>query len=638
MSKTPLSLGEYPSERRRDIDLLRAIAVLAVIFYHFDVPGVNGGFLGVDIFFVISGYLITLHIRDQMQSGNFSFFYFYLRRIRRLFPALAVILLISSVAAVLILPVNLLKDYSVSLLASSLYLSNVYFWSLADYFDSASIYKPLLHTWSLSVEEQFYIFWPVFIILFFRWSLNVAIIAAGVASLVAAFYFDVSSATVFYHFPFRVFEFALGATMGRMSLDRLSSWTRNGLSFAALLVIALAISFVDMNAPTPNWGTIAATLGTALVIVTSAPILNSNWPAIRPALRVGLISYSAYLAHWPLVVYYKIIFPGTLSLTSAACLLLATFVCAEALYRLVEKPALQLDLLKYRYQIAAILPAILLLSTGFNLTYPALAKIYGSSSLTVASLLASVPDPHDIAPMVEAEISSRKSHQMPDRPKIVVLGDSHGENVATALRLVLGDDNADIRHLASICDPLSRDSITVSMQELYKTHSQDLTRKEGYCDDFHEKFLDNIHNASPDLIVFSEAWRADALPYLVRTIEDIKSIASAKIIVLGRVPQFGGIPSVIYKDLESVDQINKVAWSKRYGIFDEFDVRLRVIAEISNVYFISKRELICPNYICQIQIGDKLGYWDTQHWTPDGMRLYGKRLVSDPLFKSALAQ
>ena len=134
------------ASRRIDIDMLRAVAVLAVIFFHFEVPGFSGGFLGVDIFFVISGYLITLHISESLSTGEFRFSTFYLRRVRRLFPAIFVTLILTSIAALFILPKSLLHDFALSQLAASTYISNIWFWSIADYFDTESIVKPLLHT------------------------------------------------------------------------------------------------------------------------------------------------------------------------------------------------------------------------------------------------------------------------------------------------------------------------------------------------------------------------------------------------------------------------------------------------------------------------------------------------------------
>ena len=203
---------DHVSARRIDIDLLRAVAVLAVIFFHFEIPGFDGGFLGVDIFFVISGYLITLHIQQQLSESKFNFLYFYLRRIRRLFPALVAMLLICSIAALIILPKSLLENFSNSQIASSIYISNIYFWSVADYFDTESILKPLLHTWTLSVEEQFYIVWPLFVLIAFSWRPKIAISIAAVSSLIAAeVIYDISPSTTFYLFPFRIFEFAIGA-------------------------------------------------------------------------------------------------------------------------------------------------------------------------------------------------------------------------------------------------------------------------------------------------------------------------------------------------------------------------------------------------------------------------------------------
>ena len=195
---TPPIIPTAP-KRRIDIDILRAVAVISVIFFHFEVPGFSGGFLGVDIFFVISGYLITLHINDQLSQGTFSFPNFYLRRIRRLFPAIFMTLALTSIAALLILPKPLLNDFSLSQIAASTYVSNIYFWSVADYFDTESIVKPLLHTWSLSVEEQFYLVWPLLLFLIFGRNQLLIIVTLAVMSLLAAeLTYEHSPSTVFY--------------------------------------------------------------------------------------------------------------------------------------------------------------------------------------------------------------------------------------------------------------------------------------------------------------------------------------------------------------------------------------------------------------------------------------------------------
>ena len=177
------------ADYRRDIDGLRAIAVLSVFFYHLGVSPFSGGFVGVDIFFVISGFLITRLIVDQKTSGKFTFAEFYIRRVRRLFPALAFTIAATLAAGVYFFSTVDLARIGSSAIAAILSLSNIYFWQQAGYFDAASIVKPLLHTWSLSVEEQFYLVWPAMLVIllgrFSRRVTLVAIVLIGLASLLA---------------------------------------------------------------------------------------------------------------------------------------------------------------------------------------------------------------------------------------------------------------------------------------------------------------------------------------------------------------------------------------------------------------------------------------------------------------------
>jgi len=216
------------------IDGLRAIAVLSVLIFHLNESWLPGGFVGVDIFFVISGYLITkLIIREIDQSGGFSFKGFYVRRVRRLFPAMAATFALSLVAAYFILSPAHVIEFAKSLISAIFSVSNIYFWNTAGYFDSDSSFKPLLHTWSLAVEEQFYLIWPLLLFLIYRClgkaALIVAVIAISLLSLAlnlavfenraeimtwwnASFDRELDlDATAFYLLPFRVFELGIGA-------------------------------------------------------------------------------------------------------------------------------------------------------------------------------------------------------------------------------------------------------------------------------------------------------------------------------------------------------------------------------------------------------------------------------------------
>ncbi|MEZ5946113.1 MAG: acyltransferase family protein [Hyphomonas sp.] len=635
----------HPAGRRVDIDLLRAVAVLAVILFHFDVPGLSGGFLGVDMFFVISGYLITLHIRQKLDAGNFSFVNFYARRIRRLFPALAATLVLTGIGAVLLLPAALLQNFAHSAIASSAYVSNVYFWSIADYFDTDSVYKPLLHTWSLSVEEQFYIFWPMAVLLFHRRYLTLVIALAGIVSLLGGMYPGFSPTTVFYHFPFRVHEFAIGALVSGISFARLPRPVGAVLVAAAIPAIAWGLVATDGHSAFPGWGSGAVILGTALMIAVSHPLLNRDWMVFRPFLRIGLISYSAYLVHWPLVVFYKISRPGPLNAPEIAVLLGVTLVLAEILYRLVEQPASKVKLPRFRYAIIAMAPVMLIGALGFNQAYPVIRQQMathqpaGTEVATVAQVLDGIQDRRAVRDLAEQEIREKATGVLAaDRKVIAVLGDSHAVDVSLALRLALGDDHANVVLIHSICDPLTLDSITVSMDELYKSHSQDKTREEGYCYPQHADLLNKVEQAAPDLVIFSEAWRPDALPYLGKTLEDIKAAVPAQILVLGRVPQFMGSPDVIFRDADTLQQVNQFAWNRRYKTFDDLDTLLSSMAGEAGVAFISKWDLVCPDDLCDMVIGSELGYTDAQHWSLAGMKLYGGRLGADPVFRQALSE
>ena len=216
---------------RPDIDGLRAIAVLGVLLFHVGAPFASGGFVGVDVFFVISGYLITQLIWNQLKDNRFSFTQFYIRRARRLLPALFFSLLLSTVFAVQLLPPQALIHFFRALFASTISLSNIYFWNNTGYFDIDAKSNPLLHIWSLSVEEQFYLFWPAILVFIFtrknRLAAPLAIIGLGFASYFASSYFSdgmhISVAgfekeaegmpTLFYLTPFRIFEFAIGAIL-----------------------------------------------------------------------------------------------------------------------------------------------------------------------------------------------------------------------------------------------------------------------------------------------------------------------------------------------------------------------------------------------------------------------------------------
>ncbi len=341
-------------EYRREIDGLRALAVLPVILFHAGFVPFSGGFVGVDVFFVISGYLITTIILEQLGQGSFSLAGFYERRARRILPALYFVMLCTlPFAWFTMVPVELI-EYSKSLIAVPLFVSNVVFWLDAGYFQTASELKPLLHTWSLSVEEQYYVLFPLFMLLAWQWRrkwLGAMLLVVALTSVVAAQWAaHARPSFAFYMLPTRGFEILIGALIALFLYKKYSVFekyrthpiyrpTSESASLVGLALILYAIFAFNKSTPSPSFHTLIPTLGTGLVIVFA----NQNnmvgkllgWKLL---VGVGLISYSAYLWHQPLLVFARLLSIGVPSTATLLALCVLSLVAGLLSWHYVEKP------------------------------------------------------------------------------------------------------------------------------------------------------------------------------------------------------------------------------------------------------------------------------------------------------------
>lgn len=430
---------------------MRAIAVLCVILFHIDESLLPGGFVGVDIFFVISGFLISRNICEAIDSNRFSLLEFYGRRVKRIAPAMLLVVACTLILShALMLPEDAERTAE-SALWSVLSLANIYFWLFQDtsYFAAASNELPLLHLWSLGVEEQFYMLWPLLLTLVYRaartrqLAIVLAIAALGSFS-VAQFLFPVDPGFVFYMLPTRAGELMMGALVAMAVLRgaerEVPSAAAMPMATLGLLLIAGSLFLLSEAAVFPGWMAVPPTLGTALIILAGYGRANwvTNFLALRPMVWLGLISYSAYLWHWPLLAFVRY-GHGAIGAVQGATILLLTLLLAWLTYRLVEQPARRID-----WPASRVLAGQYFLPAG-TLGIVALVAMYSDGY----ALRALSSDYRTRLTAVRAEMRAAHNHEYVCQRQRLTQRDAEddrcivGADIADAPRaLLIGDSNA----------------------------------------------------------------------------------------------------------------------------------------------------------------------------------------------------
>ena len=331
---------------RPDIDGLRALAILPVVFFHAGIAFFPGGFVGVDIFFVISGYLITNILLKDIGKQEFSVVQFYNRRIRRIFPALFFVLFSSTVFALWILLPSELENFGESLTAASLFYSNYHFMFDSNYFSAAAETKPLLHMWSLAVEEQFYIIFPIFLYLITKYApRNFGYIVLGVfifSLLFSVFLVAKTPDYAFYSTAARAWELMVGSLIAIFPRSiKLKSQAVHILSLSGLAMICYSVFFFSDSTVFPGFNALFPCFGAALILYTGNISKQTFVSKLlsNPAFRfIGLISFSLYLWHWPILVYYQMYSTTPLSNTEVLTIIIASILLATLSWKFVEEP------------------------------------------------------------------------------------------------------------------------------------------------------------------------------------------------------------------------------------------------------------------------------------------------------------
>lgn len=635
------------SAYRPEIDGLRSIAVVPVILFHAGFGLFSGGFVGVDIFFVISGFLITSIIAREMQAGRFSLLTFYERRARRILPALFLIMLLCLPVAWQILVPRDLKDFAQSLVAVSTFTSNILFWRETGYFGTEAELKPLLHTWSLAVEEQFYIFFPLLLMALWRFGRRLLIavfLLIFVASLIhSEASAHASPATAFYLLPSRAWELLIGSAGALWILwsgyDPKAPATPVArlLSLAGMLLILGSIFTLGKFTPFPGLYAIPSTLGTLLILLFARPGSEVYRLLAHPLpVGIGLISYSAYLWHQPIFAFvrYESLSEPSPLLMGALCL--AVFPLAWLSWRFVETP------FRVRRRIGR--------GAIFSLTAAGLAAFIavgltghvknGFDDRLVRSSLVSegeighqafyrlITDRYsrctpeimaETAPMQEEFLRCLQSSPDP-RIDIAIIGDSLAEHLFLGLAEGLPDQNV-VFYVNFSMPLLSQEPSALAFRTVLENP------------DIHTVVMTMSYEAKiPQLLEQGRDPAAD----LEETLQSLKA-AGKKVVLIGAFPNFWFDP---YRCAYSLNSDKPGKCEMNAEVFDRneeiYADSFREIARRNDADYIDMRALFCSDGQCSMRHGNTLLFRDDFHLNTHGSRRAGGYVIEQSAILSAL--
>lgn len=611
---------------RPDLDGLRAVAVVAVVAYHFGLAPFAGGFVGVDIFFVISGFLINSIITREAKAGGFSLLAFYGRRIKRVFPALLVVIAATLVVGwFLLLPADY-ESLGAQSAAAALGVSNFYFMWNTGYFDRAADLLPLLHTWSLGVEEQFYLVWPALFLL--AWKVGngssramVGVLAAiAIVSLgLSVFYAANVPQTAFYMLHTRAFELALGALLAFAPTIR-RRWLIEAGPAVGLALIAGSVVLLHDGLPFPGWNAVPPCLGTALVIWPAGrPSIIARLLSLRPLVFVGLISYSVYLWHWPLIVYFRhYTLSATPSATELFLLVAATIVLAVLSWRLVEVPFRRAPARSFRtfgvgltgMAAVAIAGTVVLSRAGFPSRLPPGAERY---ALYLNEVFPDSPNAIvDCFNRTEADgqggwVNDCLALSSGPQQNVLVLGDSHAAHFRIALPAAFPQVHF-ISATTSGCRPVVRPAAD--------PRDGTLACRDG----FQHIFNDIIPRTHYDAIILSARWRNGEADQIRETVDYLQQFID-RVIVFGQTLEYKTDVPVALSQAFLPRRGASLSELSRYPEIEVInDLMLRLLAG-SNAEYYSPLDALCPAGAesCRVLTDDGIPFQrDYGHFTFEG--------------------
>lgn len=618
---------------RGDIDGLRAIAVLSVILFHLGFQTVSGGFVGVDIFFVISGYLISRIIFKEIAAHSFSITSFYVRRARRILPALFTVVFITAALALKYLYPAELVAFGNSAAAAALFFANIHFYSTLNYFSPNADEIPLLHLWSLGVEEQFYFVFPLATLAVAKWKPRFmpALIGAGlvVSLLLSVAALKVNPSAAFYLLPFRAFELMIGSIIALPNVPAVRRVAAaNGIAVVGLAAIGWSVFMYSAATPMPGVAALLPCIGAALLLHSAASVetVVSRALGCLPMRGIGQISYSLYLIHWPVIVFGRRLFPGSERAPFALGVLALTLVLALLNYRFVEqffrRPR---EWLKtgHVFGVTAGVIATVVAAAGYTASHGGFAASINVQAAQALAYLKYDPtrpfrshtcflDPdQDPATMNLSTCLPRGAG-----PKVILWGDSHATHFYTGFEASLRGRGYTLGAIAaSACAPLLGHDVAAR----------------PFCHAFNDIALPLIIRARPEFVILSANWPQDqeALDALGKTVDRLRA-EKIRVVILGETPIYRqAVPKLIADRIIAGDHDMHASNELEHGVLDVSDHNLRQrFSNRPGVTYVPVMQLVCPHGMCPLVAPDDVPVqFDSAHLTTSGSHMFAKTLT-----------
>ncbi len=615
---------------RPEIDGLRALAVLAVLASHFGLHYFEGGYVGVDIFFVLSGFLITSIIRNKVEENKFSFKDFYLRRFLRIYPALVITIFFTLITGFFIFLPSDLENLGWSSLAANLSFSNIYFWQNMGYFDGAAIEKPLLHTWSLAVEEQFYIFFPPFFFIIARYCyshLKVVLSVLFVVSFTLAAWSAYEKPTASFFLPItRAWELLVGSGLAIYDIKLRDANTKKFLSLLGIVLIGVSILGYTEQTVFPGISALLPTVGTALLVIGGDKHSSFMYSILtnRVVTFIGQISYSLYLIHWPLIVFAQYHLMRALSSFESVALFILCFLIATIMWRIIEvpfrssvanRPAKFTGVTLLIFITSFLLSMLFIETDGFEKSFPQRSLFKQEKPKVELETRCFFDLNERDFESVDKNLCRINSEEQVTSSKVVLLGDSYANHYLTAFYNQLNLNEIGFYQIAAGSCP----------------HLLYFMPEERGCSSFVENAAIWVTSTRPDKIILSANWWSysrdpSLFSSLKKTIRFYKAY-DIDVIVIGVSPVY---PSNV-KNIAMREFRTKNEGERKYFIqFDEqLDIRLKAAAEGSGATYFSVHSEFCQENVCKYGNANFLYHLDKGHFTYSGAKIVVEKLISE---------